>query len=1077
MNCGQAVHPPTNADRARHVALTRIAPAMLAEKARTAVTGERRPVTALFADVVGSTTLAEALDPEEWTAIMNRAFDLMSRTAYRYEGTIAGLWGDEMLAFFGAPVAHEDDPERAVRAALDMLAAVEEYGGELRSSHGIEFQIRVGINTGPVVVGNVGSDLKYEYTAMGDAINVASRMKSAAKPGAVNIGEATYRFVSTAFECLDLGPLLVKGKSEPVRTYEVLGMKTQPGPRRGIAGLYSPMVGREVEFAGLRQITEDIQGGSGRVVVISGEPGVGKTRLVAEWRDAAVRAAPQLRWIEGHCVSYDRNLPYHLVIDVLRSTVGVPAASAEPEAQALLRAQVQDLLGESGSEHYEVLAHLMALPLDAPAQQRLSELDASALQARYIAALQQVIAALGRRGPTVLVGEDIHWIDSPSADVLRRLLPLVQEHPVLIALVLRPDQDTTGWTLLTAIREQAGDRLTEIVLNPLTAEDSQRLLANLLVIESLPPTLRELILGRTEGNPFFLEEVIRALIDRGAIERSGDVWMARHDAVDLDMPDTLEGLLRSRIDRLPAEARHALQVAAVIGREFPVEVLEQVLRAEDLMPSARKMDVLEAAALIRVVAVEPEVTYGFRHALIQEAGFESLLKQDRRRLHQAVAEALQRLYPGRQADLAGELARHFESAGDSKRALEFLVLAGRHALGRFAPREARAFLERAEQYLPADAEDAGIRRQRVETRLLMIEAGYTFVPADQDLRLIEEILPLAEALGDPHLLARNHYWIAQIRQWRGEMPPSPEQQRSLRLALELGTQVGDDGLRAMPLSIFGAMAFKTADYANAIAALDEAVRLLAKRGNLAGAAANAAMLALAYAVTGEFARLDEIAQRALEWANQSGDPNAKVDTELFVGRAMAERGHLEDGLSYMRNSVARAEQIGNTLCAAVGHFFMAEHYMRTGQPDLALPALDKGIQLGEFCNIGPNVRLGHALKRLARLTPGNAAAARAAWDAAFTAAEELGDRLTTGELHHNRALAMSMQPDAPWDMIQADFVGSIATFEALGAKPYLARALRDYGLALQRHGAEARAQEYLRRADALFETLNLPATA
>src|SRR5687767_776370 len=280
-SCGQALAELAATDQATHSRLTAAAPAPLVEKMRAAkLTGERKPVTALFADVVGSTSLAEQMDPEDWTAVINEAFDLMSKAVFAYEGTIAQLQGDAMLAFFGAPVAHEDDPDRAILAALDMVAAIEEFARQLKATQGIDFRIRAGINTGPVIVGNVGSDLRYEYTALGDAVNVAARVQTAAEAGTVVISAMTERFVTTSFEFEDLGEVEVKGKTEPVHLYRVLGVLAQPGRKRGLesVGLSSPLVGRAAELQTLTGLFDAVRAGRGRLAVILGEPGLGKSR-------------------------------------------------------------------------------------------------------------------------------------------------------------------------------------------------------------------------------------------------------------------------------------------------------------------------------------------------------------------------------------------------------------------------------------------------------------------------------------------------------------------------------------------------------------------------------------------------------------------------------------------------------------------------------------------------------------------------------------------------------------------------------------------------------------------------------
>ncbi|MBI1800118.1 MAG: AAA family ATPase [Chloroflexi bacterium] len=592
MNCGQPVGAATPADDARLTRLSAATPAPLAHKMRAAhLAGERKVVTILFADVVGSTALAEHMDPEDWTAIMNRAFDLYSPIVYRYEGTIARLMGDALLVFFGAPVAHEDDPSRAVRAALDMVATTREYAERVRAEHGIEFAVRAGINTGQVVVGDVGSDLKYEYTAMGDGINLAARLQSAARPMTVLISEHSQRFVAPVFDCSDLGVIEVKGRTEPVRVFEVRGLKAAPGRVRGLAGLESPMVGREGELATLLQLSAAVGSGLGRAVAVVGEPGLGKSRLIAEWHQAMGASLAPLQWAEGHCLSYGQGLAYHLLIDLVRSLIGVTAAAGEAEVRAALQAYIRERSGGAVlrqaqgapanpmgvGDPYPYLAHLLSVPLEGAAQERIKMLDPQALQAQYLIALRDLLQGLAGRQPLALVLDDIHWADPSSTDLLIKLLPLTAECPLLFCFITRPDRDAPGWRLVTAARDSLGASLTELNLHPLSEADSNRLVSNLLEIESLPENVRSIILRKAEGNPFFVEELIRMLIDHGAIVRKGEAWVAEKEIETVDIPDNLQGLLLARIDRLPEDVKRTLRVASVIGRQFSVKVLEKVL--------------------------------------------------------------------------------------------------------------------------------------------------------------------------------------------------------------------------------------------------------------------------------------------------------------------------------------------------------------------------------------------------------------------------------------------------------------------------------------------------------------------
>ena len=569
-------------DALRKTAPTNLSKKILAERERTE--GERKLVTALFTDIVGSTSLAEAMDPEDWREIVSGAHQRVSEAVYRYEGTIAQLLGDGVLAFFGAPLAHEDDAERAIRAALDILAAAKQYAEELHKNKKVDdFQLRVGLNTGIVVVGNIGSDLHMEYLAVGDTVNLAARMQSAADPNSILISENTHRLASSLFDFEDRGKITVKGKAEPIQVYRVTGERKGAVRARGIAGLTSPMVGRQREFSTLMQIITDVRGGRGSIIAIVGEAGLGKSRLVAEWRKAAfAEAGAPLRWIEGRCLSYASSIAHHLSTDILRALIGVPVGSSEEETHTALRKSLESLIGADMKDVYPFLGHLLGLKLEEDMAARVKYLDGPALQAQYIAAYKKYLAALAKDAPTVIVCEDVHWADPSSVELGSQIIPMAATSPIVFAFVTRADKDAPGWKLVAQAHEVAGVGATELYLAPLSETDSKQLVSNLLEVEALPENLRQLILAKAEGNPFFVEEVIRMLIDRGGIARDATTgkWTVTREIQNIEIPDTLQGVLTARIDRLSEDAKRVLQIASVIGRKFPVKVLERVLQEQ-----------------------------------------------------------------------------------------------------------------------------------------------------------------------------------------------------------------------------------------------------------------------------------------------------------------------------------------------------------------------------------------------------------------------------------------------------------------------------------------------------------------
>jgi ABC-type oligopeptide transport system substrate-binding subunit/class 3 adenylate cyclase len=667
---------------------------------RGQVTAERRMVTILFSDVKGSTAMAEDLDPEDVMEIMDGAFDVLIEPVYRYEGTLARLMGDAVLAFFGAPIAHEDDPERAIRAALDIIEGAKQYAAELEQERGITgFNVRVGIHTGLVVVGEVGSDLRVEYTAMGDAINLAARMESAAQPGTVLISEDTHKLIAPLFETEALGPVQVKGKAQPVPVYRVLAAKEVPGKVRGIAGLESPLVGREAEFAALQEAVERLEAGVGGVVTLVGEAGLGKSRLVAEIRRVGASHDLPLLWVEGRCLSYGSSIAYLLWLDVLRGLLGVTLEDAPQAVREQLRERVQAACPEHFDDVYPYLARLMSLPLADDLASTLDDMSARDLKAHTFQAVQTLIECAAKQQPLVLVCEDLHWADPTSIELLEQVLALTEQATLLLLCVFRPVKEHACWRFRELAAQTHLDRHTDLLLEPLSAAESQALVANLLRIEELPDALRERILSRAEGNPFYVEEVVRSLIDRGAIVRDEATgrWSATREVADIPIPDTLQGVLMARIDRLREDTKRVLQMASVIGRIFLYRVLAAI--AEEERRLGEHLLTLQYQEMIRERARIPELEYIFKHDLTREAAYNGLLKKERRVFHRQVAEALERLLPERVEERPGLLAYHWERAGDAEKAVHYLQRAGDEARVMYSPTEAIDYYHRALAFL------------------------------------------------------------------------------------------------------------------------------------------------------------------------------------------------------------------------------------------------------------------------------------------------------------------------------------------------------------------------------------------
>jgi ABC-type oligopeptide transport system substrate-binding subunit/class 3 adenylate cyclase len=652
----------------------------------TVVREERKVLTAVFADVVGSTVLAERLDAEDVKLVVGEAIARIVGEVESLGGHVKDLAGDGVLAFFGAPTTREDDAERAVRCALRIVGEMEEYAREVERGWGAEgFGVRVGAATGAVVVGEVGSGSRVEYAAFGDTVNVAARLQSAAEPGSVLVDEATHRAVEGLFEWGEARELELKGKGEPVAAWPVAGIAAEGRPQRGLPGVETRLVGRSRELGLGREALEALRAGRGGILVVAGDAGIGKSRLLDELREIAEREGSA--WLEGRCVSYGESLPYWPFRDLLRGEwIGAGADEPELRVRVGLRRRLEQLFDGSADELYPYLGGLLEVALEHEAAARTSQLSPEALQWRTFEVVGQLFARLAESSPLVLALEDLHWADPTSVLLLEQLLSLAEEAPVLLVLSLRPERDHPSWGL----REHAGREfphlLRELDLGPLGDADGE-LLAALVAPATLPAKLERRVLEAADGNPFFLEELVRSLADVGALVRTEDGWRFDH-AVEVEVPPTVEKAILARLDRLSAPARDLVTAASALGRTFALPLLEGVLEEE----AGEALHELQRLGVVRQSRRWPQPEYGFRHALIQETAYRTLLAEQRTRLHRRAAEWLEGRYADRDTEVLGLLAHHWLRADDEDKAARYLLRAGDKA------REEHALDEAIEHY-------------------------------------------------------------------------------------------------------------------------------------------------------------------------------------------------------------------------------------------------------------------------------------------------------------------------------------------------------------------------------------------
>jgi ABC-type oligopeptide transport system substrate-binding subunit/class 3 adenylate cyclase len=768
----------------------------------TAIREERKVLTALFADVVGSTALAERLDPEDVKLVVGEAVARIVGEVEGLGGHVKDLAGDGVLAFFGAPTTREDDAERAVRCGLRIVAEMEDYAREVRRGWGAEgFGVRVGAATGSVVVGEVGAGSRVEYAAFGDTVNVAARLQSAAEPGSVLVDDATRHAVEQLFDWGERRELDLKGKSARVVAWPVEGVRAAGRTQRGLSGAETRFVGRSRELGIGREALDGLRAGRGGALVVGGDAGIGKSRLLSELRSLAETEG--IRWLEGRCVSYGESFPYWPFRDLLRGEwIGAGVDEPELRVRIGLRRRLEQLFGGQADELYPYLGGLLEVALEREAAARTAQLSPEALQWRTFEVVGQLFARLADDAPLVVAFEDVHWADATSVQLLEQLLALAEEAPVVLVLSLRPERDHPSWGLREHVRREFPHLLREIDLGPLVDADRE-LLAALVAPAALPRELERRVLEAADGNPFFLEELVRSLADVGALVREGDGWRFDH-AVEVEVPPTVEKVILARLDRLSAQAHELVTAASALGRVFALPLLEGVAGE----PSADALHELQRLGLLRQSRRWPQPEYRFRHALIQETAYRTLLGEQRTLLHRRAAGWLEERYAGRDPEVLGLLAHHWLAAENEEKAADYLLRAGDKARLEYALDEA---IEHYRALLPL-LERRGERQAialvlfklalALHTSLRFAEANDAYqrafehwtppapATATERLRVGTSVLPYdldpKSAIAWPNIQACMQLYDRLVEAW-------PE--RTIVPALAERWEISDDGLR------------------------------------------------------------------------------------------------------------------------------------------------------------------------------------------------------------------------------------------------------------------------------------------
>ena len=1058
--CGAALQS-SSAANIRYGSPQSYTPKHLVEKiltTRGALEGERKQVTVLFADIKGSLELLVGKDPEEVRKLLDPVLEHMMQAVHRYEGTVNQILGDGIMAIFGAPVAHEDHAIRACYAALRIQKSIDQYASQIRQRDGIALQIRVGLNSGEVVVRSIGSDLHMDYTAIGQTTHLAARMEQIARPGTILITGDTLRLAEGYVDVSPLGPVSVKGLAKAVDVFEVRGAgpvrsRFQAAAARGL----TPFVGRSSEMSLLRDALAAAEHARPQVVAIVGEPGVGKSRLVHEF----VHSRQTSNWlvVESNSASYGQATPYLPVIELLKNYFKIDAGDTDRAIREKVTGRVLTL---DAAMHALVppLLHLLdALPEDHP----FRSLDPAQHRQATYAAISRILVAENRLQPVVAVFEDLHWNDSLTLGLLNELVTGVKDARLLLIVSYRPEHQD-DW------RNRPNYR--RIRLDPLPEENVVELLQALLGAHPSLSELKGFLLERSGGNPFFMEEIVRTLIETQVLAGVRSDYRIAKPFSSTQVPATVQAVIASRIDRLPVPEKRLLQEAAVIGNDAPYALLQEIcgLADEQLRPLLAN---LESAEFLYVTQLFPDLVYTFKHSLTHEVAYTGLLRERRRDIHARIVFAMEKLYADRLNEQVERLASHAFHAQLQDKALLYLRMAGTKAAERHAYREATALFEQALGLLPT-GDSAELLEQAIDLRFEIRNALQPLGERERIAEYLHQAEPLAHKLGDPRRIG----WIqSYLTEYFWMLGRTQEAISAGDRAVQAARQLADLPLEVVTNLPLGLVHHVRGDYAKAIECFDWNIRhlqgaLVRERFGMfvLPSLFSRSFTAWSLAELGEFDRAASIGEEAVHLSEEANHPFSSGYARLGMGVLHLRRGDLRRAIS----SFERALSVGAFSDSPVGFSFVAFHLgyalALSGNCKEGIGLLERTVEVAETKRFVAR----HSL-RLAYLAESYLLADR------LDKAEATAVRaLALAREHHERANeayvlrvqgelgAASHQPEA-----EQAFRAGLALAEKLGMRPLVAHC--HFGLArlLESHTQVSAATMHLLCAQKEFDSMRM----
>jgi predicted ATPase/class 3 adenylate cyclase len=1017
---------------------------------QTAIEGERKQVTVLFCDVADSSDLAQRVDPEVMHRIMDRVLRKAAETVHRYGGTVNQYLGDGLMALFGAPLSLEDHAVRAAHAAIAIHEGIERDNGSTLAEHGAQIRMRIGLNTGLVVVGRIGDDLRMDYTAVGNTTHLASRLQQHAKPGSTLAAESTRQLIEGYVVVEPLGTVALRGQHEPVSAFQLV--KRLPRRNRfeilAKRGL-TPLVGRQRELAILRDRLELARAGRGQAVGVVGEPGVGKSRLVHEFLQ---RLSPSdVALVTAQCAGHSQATPLLTIIDLLRVTFHIDDDDEPDAVREKLHRELLDLA--PALESSEALLVELLQP-GAGDDAGLDQLDPSARRKELGEASRAIAASIARQRPLVMVVEDLQWIDQSSESLFFGLVNSIGRLPIMLLTTHR-----TGH----AVPWSASIYYTQVPVDVFTTDEADTMVAAILKGRDMSTEVRQLVLEKAGGNPLFVEEMMHSLLARGLTSAFGQADSATA-ALPVELSASVEDIMRARIDELDSDTKRTVQAASAIGPVFGLRLLERLPDVGPIVEQA--LDVLERVGLAQKQRFFPEVEYAFKHAIVQEVAYKTLLAPRRQELHGQIGLAMESLWGDRVDERLATLAFHFARSNYRDKAVEYSLRAGDRAAHLHARAEATTHFMAALTNARSMPSSEASQKREIDASLRLAAVAHTREDRERDSTNLERAYALAEALNDPRRLAQALYWRGRLHYDRGEFDAALDcTQRSLSSADELA----DETLAAPAANLLGRLQWQHGDYTRAAQVLARSAEQMRRLGNRAEEAKAAGFAGWTFAFLGDIEDALTFTERGLRLARELKDPFAEAAALFYHGGVFDQHGQWEKAIEQYNEALAITNRTGDAF----------REYLTTAQKGRALemrgdaagakPLLYEAIETVN--RLGTKFCLSWIKAYLAECTlaNGDAEAALSLSKEALQLSEEGGDK-------HGRMLALRARAQALAGQRLPHYANAVDAIRKsirlqleMGMRPELGRSYLIFANISQRKGDAAQAEAYLSVAIDVFE--------